>query len=248
MICMHGDKKKAAHAGAAIQKGSSEMELVHQSSTSPFDSIRQVAEDGTERWSVRQLMPLLGYEQWRRFADSIDRAKMAAANQGMNVEETFCRLRQEVEMGRPREDYKLSRYAAYLIAMNGDPRKPEVAAAQSYFAVRTREAEVASVLSDEQIVAQALQITSQRVAVLEQQVNEQTPKVEFFDTCVSHDDAMTVKDWGAQFGVGERKARELLVGSNIIYRKFICKRWSETKQCLVDEYEYRACDGRVTYD
>lgn len=60
MICMHGDKKKAAHAGAAIQKGSSEMELVHQSSTSPFDSIRQVAEDGTERGQCGSLCRFSG--------------------------------------------------------------------------------------------------------------------------------------------------------------------------------------------
>lgn len=106
----------------------------------------------------------------------------------------------------------------------------------------------APVLTDEQIVAQALQITAQKVAALEAVVTEQAPKVEFFDHCVSHDDAMTVKDWGAQFGVGEREARALLVEANIIYRKHIGRRWSDKRGKLGDEYEYRARDGRVTYD
>lgn len=103
-------------------------------------------------------------------------------------------------------------------------------------------------LSNEEIVARALQITTAQVAALEATVKEQAPKVEFFDDYVSHDDAMTVKDWGAQFGVGERRARELLVDANIIYRKHIGRRWSDSAGKLVDEYEYRARDGRVTYD
>jgi DNA-damage-inducible protein D len=109
---------------------------------SPFDAIKRTDERG-EHWSARELMPLMGYDQWRRFEDSIERATVAATNAGHNAEQAFCRLRQEGTGGAPRVDYRLTRYAAYLVAMNGDPRKPEVAAAQSYFAVRTYEAEVA---------------------------------------------------------------------------------------------------------
>lgn len=111
-------------------------------STSPFDAIKHVDERG-ERWFARELMPLLGYEQWRRFEDAIQRAAVAARNAGHDPYEAFCHLRQEGTGGRPRDDFRLTRYAAYLVAMNGDPRKPEIAAAQSYFAVKTREAETA---------------------------------------------------------------------------------------------------------
>lgn len=88
-------------------------------------------------------MPLLGYTQrnaWQKFTDVIDRAKSSASAQNMDLTSLFT-LKDEITGGRPRSNYLLTRYAAYLLAMNGDPNKPEVAAAQSYFAVKTREAE-----------------------------------------------------------------------------------------------------------
>ncbi|EIE98086.1 hypothetical protein SacglDRAFT_01154 [Saccharomonospora glauca K62] len=98
---------------------------------SPFDSIRQVDDQG-EFWSARDLMPLLGYEQWRRFDDALTRAGSAAYNAGHHPDQHFCQLRQK-GIGRPQTDCRLTRYACYLVAMNGDPRKPEIAAAQTYF-------------------------------------------------------------------------------------------------------------------
>lgn len=103
-----------------------------QYTDSPFDQIKRADERG-EYWSTRDLMPLMGYPAWREFSAAIDRAKTAASNQGLIVDDLFGVDPQKTN-GRPRADYRLSRMAAYLVAMNGDPRKPEVAAAQAYFA------------------------------------------------------------------------------------------------------------------
>ncbi len=114
-----------------------------QSVGSPFDAIRRTDATGREYWSARDLMNPMGYGRWNEFRPVIDRAMRSATNQGHEVEPLF-RVNPEKTGGRPREDYRLTRFAAYLVAMNGDPRKPEVAAAQAYFAVRTREAETAA--------------------------------------------------------------------------------------------------------
>lgn len=115
---------------------------------SPFDAIRQVRADGTEYWSARELQAILGYDEWRKFDGAIDRAETSMVNQGINPRDHVVGAAKKVSIGsgatRSVDDYELSRYACYLVAMNGDPRKPEVAAAQAYFAVRTREAETAA--------------------------------------------------------------------------------------------------------
>lgn len=120
-------------------------ELQHSGDGSPFDAIRRVTPEGREYWSARELMPLLGYEKWERFADAISRAQIAAHNSGYVVAEQFPGAGKMIEAGkgaqRRVDDYHLSRYACYLVAMSSDPRKPEVAAALTYFAIKTREAE-----------------------------------------------------------------------------------------------------------
>lgn len=89
-------------------------------------------------------MPLMGYgADWRNFSAAVERAKLACQNTGDDVTSLFGDATKKSTGGRPREDFRLTRYAAYLVAMNGDPRKPEVAAAQAYFAVQTRNAELA---------------------------------------------------------------------------------------------------------
>jgi hypothetical protein len=115
---------------------------------SPFDAIA-LREGGREVWSARDLMPKLGYRKWERFFDAIERAKVACSNSGHRPADHFPGAGKMVKIGseteRQVEDFHLTRYAAYLVAMNGDPRKPEIAAAQTYFAIKTREAETASV-------------------------------------------------------------------------------------------------------
>ncbi|WP_433520073.1 BRO family protein (plasmid) [Nonomuraea sp. CA-143628] len=120
-------------------------EIQPSGAESPFDAIKHINEDG-ERWSSREMMPHLDYEQWRQFADAIDRAKAAASNVGANIQDHFADARKITvnSRGARREidDVTLTRYGAYLVAMNCDPRKPAVAAAQTYFATKTREAEI----------------------------------------------------------------------------------------------------------
>lgn len=112
---------------------------------SPFDSIRQ-CKDGRAFWSARDLQELLGYEQWRRFEETMERAMIACKNVGQNPDDQFASVGKLIKAGkgavREVNDYHLTRFACYLTAMNGDPRKPEIAQAQAYFALKTREAEI----------------------------------------------------------------------------------------------------------
>ncbi|HEX6819262.1 MAG TPA: DNA damage-inducible protein D [Ktedonobacterales bacterium] len=110
-----------------------------------FESIKLTSPYGAEYWSARELAPLLGYDLWRRFADAIDRAKSACQNVGQDANDHFANAVKKAKLGagheREMEDFALSRFGCYLVAMNGDPRKPEIAAAQAYFVVQTRRAE-----------------------------------------------------------------------------------------------------------
>ena len=114
-----------------------------------FESFKQSNDYGAEYWSARDLQPLLGYSQWRRFEDAVKRAITSCEQSGNNPDHHFAGAGKMIELGkgglRKVEDYQLSRFACYLIAQNGDPRKPEIAQAQKYFAIQTRRQE----LSDE---------------------------------------------------------------------------------------------------
>jgi len=112
-----------------------------------FESIKHTDENGTEFWYARELQVALEYAQWRRFQDSVERAKTACEASGLNVMDHFADVGKMIDLakGAQREiaDIKLSRYACYLIVMNGDPRKEVIALGQTYFAVKTRQQEIA---------------------------------------------------------------------------------------------------------
>jgi DNA-damage-inducible protein D len=127
-----------------------------------FEDIKHCDESGAEYWFARELASVLGYVEWRNFSKVIDRAMLACQNSGFEVTDQFPEVRKLVEMPvKPRKnpkkigfvdlnktkmksiiDYRLSRYACYLIVQNGDPRKEIIALGQTYFAIQTRRQEV----------------------------------------------------------------------------------------------------------
>lgn len=109
-----------------------------------FEEVASVV-DGVECWSARDIYPLFGYTQWRGFQEAINRAKESCKNASCDVLSNFADIRKIVKTGvseKKIDDILLTRYACYLVAQNGDPRKPEIAFAQTYFAVQTRKAEI----------------------------------------------------------------------------------------------------------
>ncbi|EOM77655.1 hypothetical protein DW322_08665 [Rhodococcus rhodnii] len=224
---------------------------------SPFDAIKQSRIDGREFWSARDLQPFMGYSKWQDFQNAIERAKAAAANAGHDAESMFVQVSKLMDAGNlgPQEriDYELPRFACYLTFLNGDPRKPEVAAAQSYFAIRTREAEVRPALVGEELLAHAVleaagtikRIESER-ALLEAKVEEDAPKVEYHDTFVAGSDLLSVRTVASTLGVAESWLREELVRRKWIYVEK-SSRWSMSKHRIVPQARYSEYSDKKAY-
>ena len=113
-----------------------------------LESLRRVSRSGTEYWSAREIQKVLGYSEWRSFNGVVDRARSSMEANGILPSHHIVEATKMMEVGkgamRQNRDFFLSRAACYLIAMNGEPSKPEIAAAQAYFTLQTRAREVES--------------------------------------------------------------------------------------------------------
>ena len=111
-----------------------------------FENIKHIDDNGKENWLARELQRILEYKQWRRFENVKKKKKIACNNSNISVDDHFANVGKMVDIGsntkRETSDYMLSRYACYLIAQNGDPRKEVIALAQTYFATQTRKQEL----------------------------------------------------------------------------------------------------------
>ena len=206
---------------------------------SPFDSIKRIGEDGAEYWSARDLMPLMGYGAWHNFMIPVKRARKSSENVGMtcNFNDVVKVVEREGRGGVERKDVHLDRMAAYLVAMNGDPNKPEVAAAQTYFAVQTRVAEtqppalnlpqdypsalreLASQVEAKELAEKRAQEQAELAAKRALEIEAQAPAVEKAAAHTASDDAKgrqafarEVQQWGMRKGIGikQKSVHDLL--------------------------------------
>ena len=115
-------------------------------SNNSFEDIKHIGDDGIEYWYARELMSVLQYSNWQNFEKVIDKAITSCRNSEISVKDCFTDVSKPIISGKGKKelikDYKLSRYACYLIAQNGDSRKKVIALAQTYFAIQTRKQEL----------------------------------------------------------------------------------------------------------
>ena len=122
------------------------MKQIKKYSETTFESIKHIDEYGNEYWLAREMQNALDYKKWQKFINVIENAKMACEQSKFIIDDHFTQVGKMVDIGsktsRSIVDYKLSRYACYLIVQNSDPRKEVVALGQTYFAIQTRKQEL----------------------------------------------------------------------------------------------------------
>lgn len=223
---------------ALMDAGSRLTQLEGSTSGTPFDAIQRTRPDGKEYWSARDLMPLLGYPRWQDFKAALLRATASCQAQGHDPLEHFSGSTLKTPNGRPSDDVQLSRFGAYLTAMNGDPRKPNVAMAQGYFAVKTREAELRidtpkTITNLEMLAAMATEAVrlEQRTSTLEAQNRVLEAKIE---TIAGGSGYLTVKAWARLHGMQIPRPRAAEIGK--VCARLCRDRGLEIGQARDEEY------------
>lgn len=216
-----------SHFGIPDPAGPSGTFAALERTTSPFDAGREPCPQGGEdRWSARWLMDQMGYDTWENFAAVVERAKTSAHTEGFNPAILFRAVTKKTG-GRPQTDYLLTRFAAYLVAMNGHTNKPEVAAAQTYFAVKTRQAEItqgAAPMSDDELIHRALTISARRVAELKARVAELEPPAAAWNELAESAGDFAVDDAAkvlqrAGVKTGERRLFQTMAALHWVFRR-----------------------------
>lgn len=197
---------------------------------SPFDRIMLLDHKGQERWSARDLQQLMGYDEWRKFDDTIQRAMAAVEGSDLDPLDHFVGAAKVMETGRwgrtKVKDYRLTRFAAYHVTLAADGRKPEVAMAKTYFAVKTREAELAQavepdVASPEGIVvlAEKYLAAAQDLVKTKKELAVAKPKANKWDAFCDADELIDMNAAAKAFhrvtGLGRTKFMERLRDEDI---------------------------------
>lgn len=224
--------------------------------SSPFDQIRRTREDGTEFWSARELAQAMQYDQWRNFVAAIERARVSVRNQGYSVADHLAGASKMVTIGSGAErrvsDVHLSRFGAYITVMNADPRKPEVAAAQAYFAVRTREAETrpavdAASLTRLELLQIAINAEEERLA-LEAQNAELAPRAEAYDSFIDATGHYSVGAVAKMIGSSQNRLFRDLRNNGVLIAKGAMKNTpyqQYMRHFVVKAREYERADGET---
>lgn len=208
------------------------MTMVPPEGPSPFDHLRRTRQDGSEFWSARELMPLLGYLKWERFAETVEQARAIIEAEAGPVAAEREASRQREAFGRTRqvgENFHLSRRACYVTAMRGDSRKPEIRAALLYFAEKTREAELrptppALPQDYEQALVHLLDKVRENKQ-LESKVRELEPAAESWNVLATADGDLAVADAAKilardpRIETGPRRLFNLLITMRWAYRQ-----------------------------
>lgn len=199
---------------------------------SPFDRIMLLDHNGEERWSARDLQNLMGYTKWQEFDRVIGAAKSAVEHSGLDPLDHFMGARKVIKGGRwgtqQVADHRLTRFGAYHVALAGDGRKPEVAAAKTYFAVKTREAEVQQdpdVSSPEGVLALAEQYVqaARDLVATKRELAVAAPKAGKWDQFLNTEGLIGMREMADMFGMDARELTNWLVSKNV-FRKQVSQR------------------------
>lgn len=208
-----------------------------------LDGLKVITITDGEVWSARELMKFAGYSRWEKFSNAIDRAVASVNASGLRAEGHFRGSVQMIETGkgarREVEDVELTRYACYILFQNADARKPEVAAAQQYFAVKTREAEVSprQTPSGAELIALAVIEAQQMLAAKDAKIAELAPKADAWEGLASGTGTYAVGDAAKmlqQVGIdtGRDRLFEYMRSIGWVFRQ--SGRWQASQKKAVD--------------